>query len=266
MGIRLTLDPAPELTGTGRRRSPAMREVLAACAAAGREPVWVADLVAERVARGEAVGTVRASLSRTLRRLRRTGLVDLAQESDGYPTMTQEEREWHARANGAEENDPCIRRTVMGSIYKPKLKSGQPGRFYWIKYYRAGRPFYESTKSEKETVARRILKAREGAIALGHPFLPRSDRVRWDEAAADLRQHYQTTGSRDLQEADVRLRWLSRWFTGARLAAIGPSDVAAYVAHRQENGLANGTINREVAVLKKPSGSRTSTASSCVSP
>jgi hypothetical protein len=136
----------------------------------------------------------------------------------------------------------------MGSIYKPRLKSGRRGRFYWIKYYRAGRPFYKSTKSEKETVARRILKAREGAIALGHPFLPRSDRVRWDEAAADLRQHYQTTGSRDLAEADTRLRPLSNWFTGARLAAIGPSDVAAYVASRQEQGLRNGTINREVAV------------------
>jgi hypothetical protein len=104
----------------------------------------------------------------------------------------------------------------MGSIYKPRLKSGRRGRFYWIKYYRAGRPFYKSTKSEKETVARRILKAREGAIALGRPFLPRSDRVRRDEAAADLRQHYQTTGSRDLAEADTRLRPLS---TGSRAPA-----------------------------------------------
>jgi hypothetical protein len=53
----------------------------------------------------------------------------------------------------------------MGSVYKRRMKSGRPGRFYWIKYYRDGRPVCESSKSDDESVARRLLKAREGEVA-----------------------------------------------------------------------------------------------------
>lgn len=48
----------------------------------------------------------------------------------------------------------------MGHIY-PR------GSIYWIKYYRNGRPYQESTKSEKEADAKRLLKEREGEIAKG---------------------------------------------------------------------------------------------------
>lgn len=36
-------------------------------------------------------------------------------------------------------------------------------------------------------------------------MLPRADRIRYDEVAADLRERYRTTGSRDLVEAEKRL-------------------------------------------------------------
>jgi hypothetical protein len=36
----------------------------------------------------------------------------------------------------------------MGMIYKR-------GKTYWIKYYLNGKPYYESSKSRKETKARR---------------------------------------------------------------------------------------------------------------
>jgi integrase len=41
------------------------------------------------------------------------------------------------------------------------------------------------------------------------------------------------------------------FFLGRRLANIGGADAAAYVAHRQREEVANGTINRELAVLCK---------------
>ncbi|NOS35934.1 MAG: site-specific integrase, partial [Deltaproteobacteria bacterium] len=37
----------------------------------------------------------------------------------------------------------------MGSIYKR-------GSIYWIKYYRAGKPYRESTQSSKESAAKRL--------------------------------------------------------------------------------------------------------------
>ena len=78
----------------------------------------------------------------------------------------------------------------MGSLYRPKLKSGKPSTIWWVKYYVNGRPVRESTGTEKETEARRFLKEREGRVATGQPILPRVDRIRYEEIAWDLRQHY----------------------------------------------------------------------------
>jgi integrase len=132
----------------------------------------------------------------------------------------------------------------MGSLYKR-------GNVWWIKYYANGRPIRESTGMEKETEARRILKEREGRVAIGQPILRRVDHISYEEAAQDLRQHYQTTGSRDLEEAEHRLGHLDAFFAGKRIVAISPADITAYVATRQGERASNGTINRELAVLNK---------------
>lgn len=91
-----------------------------------------------------------------------------------------------------------------GLLYRQKLRSGEPGRIWWVKYYRDGAPIRESTGTEKETEARRFLKARDGRVATGQPILRRAHRIRYEEAARDLREHYRTTGRRDLEEADFR--------------------------------------------------------------
>ncbi len=52
-----------------------------------------------------------------------------------------------------------------------------------------------------------------------------------------------------MPEAEWRLTHLDRFFTGRKLASIGPADATAYAATRQEQEAANATINRELAVL-----------------
>lgn len=139
----------------------------------------------------------------------------------------------------------------MGYLYKQKSRDGTPGRIWWAKYYVNGRPVRESTDTEKETEARRFLKAREGRVAIGQPILPRADRVRYDEVAQDLRQHYRATGTRGLAEAEFRLAHLDRHFRGWRIAGIDVVEINAYVVKRQREGAANGTINRELGVLNR---------------
>ena len=61
-----------------------------------------------------------------------------------------------------------------------------------VKYYLNGRPIRESTGIASDgpsppQQAKNILKAREGRAAAGLPVLPRADRIRYDEAAQDLR-------------------------------------------------------------------------------
>jgi hypothetical protein len=132
----------------------------------------------------------------------------------------------------------------MGQLY-------QRGRIWWVKYYVNNRPVRESTGTEKAKEAARFLKTREGRAAAGMPMLPRADRIRYDEIAADLREHYRTTGSRDLVEAEKRLKHLDAFFRGMRVAGIGGAEATAYVAQRQREEAANGTVNRELAVLTK---------------
>ncbi len=139
----------------------------------------------------------------------------------------------------------------MGSLYRPKLKSGKPSTIWWVKYYVNGRPVRESTGTDRETEARRFLKEREGRAASGQPILPRADRVRYEEVAQDLRTHYEATGERGLVEAGCRLKNLNAFFKNRRVASIGPSDVSRYVLARQTEGAANGTINRELEVLSR---------------
>ena len=128
------------------------------------------------------------------------------------------------------------------------------GRVWWCKYYLSGRAVRESTGAGKETEAKRFLEARRGRVAAGMPVLPRADRVTYDTAAQDLRDHYKVTGTRDVVEAEYRLAHLDRHFRGWRLAAIGQAEATAYAAARQAAGASNGTINRELAVLVRMLG------------
>jgi hypothetical protein len=95
------------------------------------------------------------------------------------------------------------------------------------------------------------LKEREGRVAAGQPILRRADRILYEEVAGDLRQYYQSTGSRNLEEAEYRLKHLSAFFTGQRIVTINPARITAYVTHRQDGGAANATINRELETLRK---------------
>ena len=129
-----------------------------------------------------------------------------------------------------------------------------------MKYYVNGRAVRESTETTKETEAKQRLKSREGKAADGVPVKPKMNRILYDEAAADLRRHYQTTGERDLDEAEGRLKHLDPFFHLMRLANIGPADITRYIAERQVGvtdasgkilvkPAANGTINQELGVL-----------------
>lgn len=139
----------------------------------------------------------------------------------------------------------------MGSLYKQKNRDRTEGRIWWLKYYANGRPVRESSRTDKETVARNLLKEREGRAVVGLPVLPRVDRIRYDEVADDLKRHYETTGCRSWHEVKARFDHLAGFFTGWRVAATGSADVDKYVARRQSAEASNGTINRELGVLSK---------------
>jgi hypothetical protein len=80
----------------------------------------------------------------------------------------------------------------------------QRGRVWWIRYYRDGQRFEESSGSTKKGTAIDLLKIREGDGAHGLPVTPKMGRLRFEEAAADLLNDYQANGKRTY--ADVKRR------------------------------------------------------------
>ena len=87
----------------------------------------------------------------------------------------------------------------MGMIYKR-------GAVWWVKYYRNGRSMRESTGSTKESDAKRLLKIREGDIERGLPVNPKLNRIRFEEAAEDLKTEYAVNGRRSADELERRIR------------------------------------------------------------
>lgn len=139
----------------------------------------------------------------------------------------------------------------MGYLYRPKLRSGKPGRIWRAKWYENGKPVRVSTGATKRGDAKRFLELREGERAKGNSLPPRLDRITYDELAHDLREHYRTTGQRNIREVEFRLAHLDKFFRGRRAVSIGPSLITAYINHRQEQIVSNRTVNIELAVLKK---------------
>ncbi len=144
----------------------------------------------------------------------------------------------------------------MGSLYKrkQKLSNGDVRELptWWIKYYQGGRAVRESTGTTKETVARRVLRTREGDVERGIPVNPRMGRVTFEEAATDLLNDYSTNGKKSLEHVRRRIAiGLKPTFRGKRLISITTAEIRAYVADRQHAGAANATINRELAALKR---------------
>jgi integrase len=144
----------------------------------------------------------------------------------------------------------------MGCLYKrkKKLPTGEVRELptIWIKYYQNGRMVRESTGTTKETVARRMLRSREGDVEKGIPIVPQMGKVTFDDAAKDLVNDYEVNRKRSLAGLKRRIkRHLQPVFGGKRLIAISTSDIRAYAAGRQSEGAANATINRELSALKR---------------
>lgn len=132
----------------------------------------------------------------------------------------------------------------MGSIYKR-------GSVFWVKYYRHGKPYRESSKSDKITVAERILKKREGEIADGKLPGIYFDRITFNELAEDFLTDYRINGKDTLSKAERSVRYLKKFFGYMKATEITTDKVKTYIDKRMEQGMSNASINRELAALKR---------------
>ncbi|MBM4135931.1 MAG: site-specific integrase [Nitrospira sp.] len=132
----------------------------------------------------------------------------------------------------------------MGMVYKR-------GHIFWIKYYRNGKPYFESTHTDKETEAKRKLKLREGQIANSKFPGLRVEKILFDELAQDLVNDYKMNGKKSLDRVEYSLLHLNTHFSQMRASNISTDLIQRYIVQRQEEGAENGTINRELSALQR---------------
>jgi integrase len=134
----------------------------------------------------------------------------------------------------------------VGQIYKR-------GNRWWIKYYRDGRAFRESSGSEVYEDAKTLLKTREGDIAKGVPVNPKVGRVTLGELAEDVYNDYRVNGYKTLKEIENRLGRHVLGFFGAkrRASTVTTADLDKFVVHRQAEGASNAEVNRELTSLRR---------------
>ena len=113
----------------------------------------------------------------------------------------------------------------MGMLYRR-------GRIWWIKYYRNGKAFRESSKSERVSDAKRLLRRREGETGNGESWSLKTERVRFEELADDFLNEYRANNRKSIIWAKRRIdQHLMRFFGGFRVAHITTYHVRAYTAN-----------------------------------
>lgn len=132
----------------------------------------------------------------------------------------------------------------MGTIF-------QRGGSFQVQFYRAGRKFRETVRSPHREDAVRLLKQREGEIARGRPLFSHADRLTFDAVAKDFITDYQVNAKKSLGKARKTVQKLTEFFSGWKVVNITTPTIRTYVERRQREGFSNGTINRDLAALKR---------------
>ena len=134
-----------------------------------------------------------------------------------------------------------------GSLFRQKTS-----RVWWVKYYRSGRYFRESTHTTDRAKAKKFLSKRLAEIATGTFNGLEVERVTIAELADGFLRDYKVNGRRSLDDVEARWRLHIQPFFGGLKAVNVTSDLLArYVDERQKAGAASSTINSELAALKR---------------
>jgi hypothetical protein len=103
----------------------------------------------------------------------------------------------------------------------------------------------ESSRSNREADAKRILAMRQGDIARGIPVTPRLMRVTVAELLEDVKNDYKVNDKRSYPDLEYRCRLhLEPFFGQARASAVTTADVRNFILKRRAERASNTAINQ----------------------
>jgi integrase len=143
------------------------------------------------------------------------------------------------------------------------------GRLYWLSYLHPdGTRRTESSGTDRQQVALRLLRKRVGAGANGLPVIVRAEQLTFHDAAQAVIDDFVANKKKSLAVVKRRItKHLVPVFGTKRLASITSADITAYIARRQTDTIvsrkahgtvpavthpvSNAEINRELQILKR---------------
>jgi integrase len=134
-----------------------------------------------------------------------------------------------------------------GSIYR---RPNSP--FLWICYSRKGKTIRKSTGTSNLKEAERMLSLETGRIATGTDVDPKMQKITVADLAERFLRDYRNNNKKSINDAEARWKLhLEPFFGHYRAVDVGPHLVSLYVDKGLAANAANGTVNRELAALKR---------------
>lgn len=132
-----------------------------------------------------------------------------------------------------------------GSVY-------QRGRIWWIQYWKTGIPYAESSKSSDKAEAERLLCQRLGERATDRLQGTASRKITIAQLCDLVIEDYKISKKRSL--ADVIWRTdknIKRELGKIRAVDFGTAHIQKYITTRRVEGAMDGTINRELTIVRR---------------
>jgi integrase len=126
------------------------------------------------------------------------------------------------------------------------------GRIWWIRYYRYGKRYQESTNCENRADAVKVLQRRLGDIAANRFQGLAAERLTVSKLFDLVVEDYEISRRRTLKDVKWRIEAHLRKKIGPiRASRFGQPQIAAYIADRRAEGASDATINREIAIVRR---------------
>jgi integrase len=151
------------------------------------------------------------------------------------------------------------RRHGKGGVFRPWYidritRERRESPHYHIRYTdpATGQQRREATKCEDEESAKENLYRRLEAIRRGESTGPDVDKTRVADLLSMILTDYSVNNRRSIRRLRFLLPHLESYFgKDTRASRVDEARIGQYVAHRQSEGAANGTVNRELTALKR---------------
>jgi integrase len=139
-----------------------------------------------------------------------------------------------------------------GHLYRPKYRAkGETAyRESGVWWWKCGR-IRQSTGHRDEVGAQKWALERLIEMRRGHLVGVKAQALKYDDLERMLLDRWQLDGRRSLPQSKARLRFLRRAFSGWKAQEMTTDRLTAYALRRRQDGAAVGTINLELAILRR---------------